>query len=178
MFESPSKRGAGYCIVWVVARMGRSQSLSSLARGLRRRHGVLRGVVAISALCCLSIASLASEPVSPDAEQRDRGHSLYRVYCETCHGKSGAGDGPTSRVLRVAPNDLTRLSQRNEGEFPRDSVYRAIDGRDVLPGHGSRQMPTWGFDLQEFGRDTNQEQDVRLRIEQLIEFLESIQRKP
>jgi mono/diheme cytochrome c family protein len=145
------------------------------ARGLL---GALPALAALGLLFHLFGAAAASEPMPPDPEQLERGHALYRVYCETCHGKTGAGDGPTSRVLRVAPPDLTRLNRRNEGEFPRERVYRAIDGRDALAGHGSRQMPIWGLDLQEFGTDVHQEPEIRLRIEQLIDYLESIQRRP
>ena len=67
----------------------------------------------------------------------ERGGNLYRIYCQTCHGQHGRGDGPTAEVLKVRPPDLTRLSSRNDAEFPEEAVRTTIDGRDNLPASGS-----------------------------------------
>lgn len=43
-----------------------------------------------------------SDPASADNAARlaasvERGQSIYRVYCQSCHGASGAGDGPVAQ---------------------------------------------------------------------------------
>ena len=80
-----------------------------------------------------------------------------------------------TEVLTIPPTDLTRVSQANEGEFPTEEVYAAIDGRDDLLAHGISKMPVWGLAFQEYDTDVDQEGQVRGRILQLIEYLKSIQ---
>ena len=132
------------------------------------------------ALFVVTLASLAAwtpadDGPSPDKESVARGAALYQYYCENCHGESAKGDGPTAAVLKVKPADLTRLSENNDGEFPSERVYRAIDGREPLAAHGRGQMPIWGLGFQEPNQDSNQEQQVRGRITQMIDYLKSIQ---
>ena len=40
-------------------------------------------------------------------------------------------------------NMLTRYTERNDGIFPSERIYRIIDGREVQ-SHGDRDMPVWG----------------------------------
>ena len=78
------------------------------------------------------------------------------------------------------PADLTQLQKNNKGEFPFWRVYRAIDGRELVRGHGSREMPLWGFvfQVEEGANGSTDKQDlVRGRIWQLVYYLESIQEK-
>lgn len=105
------------------------------------------------------------------------GRRAYSVYCASCHGKAGRGDGPVAADLKVEPTDLTRLAARNDGRFPRDQTYQAIDGRLLVRGHGTSEMPVWGATLQIPGSDRDQEREVRERIFDLLSYLESIQRK-
>lgn len=106
-----------------------------------------------------------------------RGHDLYAIHCANCHGSAGRGDGPMADVLKVPPPDLTLLSSRAGGTFPRHEVHRTIDGRREIRSHGGRQMPVWGLAFQERGRVAEQEQDVQARIADLVAYLESIQRE-
>lgn len=112
-----------------------------------------------------------------DPELAEHGRDLYRIYCRNCHGEQGKGDGPTAEALEVKPSDLTRLSQRNKGEFPFDETYATIDGRDDLSAHRRREMPIWGIAFQEWDTDVDQTEQVRERILRLIEYLKSIQRE-
>ena len=105
------------------------------------------------------------------------GRRAYSVYCASCHGKAGRGDGPVAADLKVEPTDLTRLAARNDGRFPRDRTYQAIDGRLLVRGHGTSEMPVWGATFQIPCSDRDQEREVRERILDLLSYLESIQRK-
>jgi mono/diheme cytochrome c family protein len=120
--------------------------------------------------------ALAAPAAGQSAEHAvERGALLYRIHCANCHGDSGAGDGPMAEVLTEAPTDLTRLARSAGGEFPAGDVRRAIDGREAVRGHGRQEMPVWGLTFQERGRDTDQEAEVRGRIDDLLAFLRSIQ---
>lgn len=81
-----------------------------------------------------------------------------------------------SRHLEPPPPDLTRLQDRYGDKMDTEKVYRIIDGRHSLPGHGPRQMPVWGFSFQTLEMDSDQEKEVRWRIESLVLYLETIQR--
>jgi mono/diheme cytochrome c family protein len=108
------------------------------------------------------------------------GRIKYQQYCANCHGSAGKGDGEMAKLFVFRPANLTQLGKQNNGEFPFWRVYRAIDGREVVRGHGSREMPLWGFVFQvEEGADgtSGQEDLVRGRIWQLVYYLESIQEK-
>ena len=105
----------------------------------------------------------------------EAGRRSFRTYCASCHGESAKGDGPVARDLKVRPSDLTALAKANGGEFPDGQVYRAIDGRAVVRGHGPRDMPVWGLNFQERGRDADQTREVQERIRDLLAYLRSIQ---
>ncbi|WP_242500435.1 cytochrome c [Tropicimonas sp. IMCC6043] len=71
------------------------------------------------------------------------GAALYSRYCATCHGATGAGDGPTAQIVLLPPPDLTGLAAENGGSFPFRQVILRIDGREALIAHGS-PMPIYG----------------------------------
>jgi hypothetical protein len=81
-----------------------------------------------------------------------------------------------AEALRRRPPNLTEILTRNKGVFPKEKVYRIIDGREKVPGHGGPDMPVWG---DAFLRSTESptEEMVRQRIQSLVEFLESIQKR-
>jgi mono/diheme cytochrome c family protein len=110
-------------------------------------------------------------------EAVEEGKLLYGIYCQSCHGSQGRGDGPMARTMQPRPNDLTVLSRDNGGKFPLARVLLSIDGRSRVPGHRKGHMPIWGLSLQEADADINQEDEVRDKIENLIEYLKSIQSK-
>ena len=146
----------------------------------RRRVRVNRWVwlLAVVPLLLAPLSGLVADPdPDPDPEPAMVGQSLYRVYCASCHGDSGKGDGSTAAYLTVKPTDLTKLSRRNGGEFPADRLREIIDGREDVRAHGSREMPLWGLTFQDWNVDSGQEEEVRQKIDQLLSYLETIQKK-
>jgi mono/diheme cytochrome c family protein len=133
-------------------------------------------VLLFGAVFCASSASAAP---SGDAGRRE-----FLNKCAACHGSGGRGDGPVAESLRVPPSDLTTLSKRNGGVFPRDRVYATIDGRDMVRAHGTREMPVWGNVLAAEGSGGTRSSsdapvdmatEVRSRIRLLVGYLERIQ---
>lgn len=105
------------------------------------------------------------------------GEIEYQNSCAVCHGVDGKGQGPMGRFLIVRPSDLTLLSKKNSGTFPFWQTYRAIDGRDAIRGHGTREMPLWGdrFRSQAGGNDTGSRAQAAGRLLALVFYLQHIQ---
>jgi mono/diheme cytochrome c family protein len=144
--------------------------------GSRPAAAAVAAALAAAALLASAPApSRASAATQSPEHAIDRGALLYRIHCANCHGDGGEGDGPMAEVLTERPPDLTRLPRTAEGGFPADEVRAAIDGREAILSHGRQEMPVWGLTFQQRGRDTDQEAEVRGRIDDLIAFLRSIQ---
>lgn len=128
-------------------------------------------------LGCAALAVLAAcQPKEmPEAEE---GRRLYAENCALCHGPAGAGDGPVAAGLKPAPADLTRISARNDGDFPRAEVLSMLDGytRVDLPGDG---MPEFGEllrgDLIPVDVGDGRQTPTPRKLVALMEYLESIQ---
>jgi mono/diheme cytochrome c family protein len=127
------------------------------------------------------ILAIASSAVLP-AEKPDQGRIEYTNNCLNCHGQSGDGNGPYASLLNKTPSDLTRLSKSNKGVFPFARVYEVIDGRQVVTGHGQRDMPIWGktYRIESgerlFETYYDPEIYVRTRILALIEYIGRLQK--
>lgn len=102
------------------------------------------------------------------------GQEMFRAYCASCHGFDGKGKGPVAPALRKQPSDLTVLSKKNGGKFPRDTVSSVIEGTDFITEHGSRDMPVWGDAFRAVNRD---ESMVKIKVRNLTAYIESIQQK-
>jgi len=123
-----------------------------------------------SVLLIASLVFAAGCQVAEQVPEYD-GRNLYLGYCASCHGPTGAGDGPVAPSLVFTMQDLRTLSQRHDG-FPREWLQDVIDGRTLRAVHGSRDMPVWGW---QFRRVEPSEAYVAARIEALVDYLESIQ---
>lgn len=120
------------------------------------------------------------------AEKTASGKSEFRNSCSLCHGSDGKGGG-VAELLKTAPPDLTKLSKKNGGKFPADRIAAMIDGRELVKGHGDRDMPAWGnrysmdkVKAAEYYGDmpyTDTEMYVKSRIKALTDYLVSIQSK-
>lgn len=101
------------------------------------------------------------------------GSGLYATYCAVCHGTDAKGTGPLAESLKRRPADLTQLAKASGGTLNRDQVFRIIDGRNPVKGHGGGDMPVWG-DAFERSADAGP-QAVKDRIDALVEYLASMQ---
>lgn len=93
-------------------------------------------------MAAAAVAALSGEA---PAQEVDVGKAEFLSSCASCHGADAKGDGPVAAALKRRPADLTALAKNNNGVFPVQKIYRVIDGRDEIAGHGSREMPIWGY---------------------------------
>jgi mono/diheme cytochrome c family protein len=88
--------------------------------------------------------TLGGREVSPDT--LNQGRDLYFKYCVSCHGETGAGDGPAARSLKFPPRDF-RLAKfsfveadpKRAGELP---THQELVDR-IRSGVPERGMPPW-----------------------------------
>ena len=121
----------------------------------------------------------AQEDTDPNAGVS--GEHDFNMYCASCHGESGKGDGRIAARLEKKPPDLTRLTQRY-GTFPRDKVIQFIDGQADVAAHGNRDMPVWGkwFTLEAtegLGGAEGDAATVKRRIDNVVDYIETLQVK-
>jgi mono/diheme cytochrome c family protein len=122
----------------------------------------------------LGLRSAAQAPQQPPSVLIDSlaGRDSFELYCASCHGSGGRGDGPLTRELRTRPADLTALARRSNGTFPREGVRAFITGTGrTVAAHGTTEMPIWGPLFRAFESDAR----TRERISNLVSHIESIQ---
>jgi mono/diheme cytochrome c family protein len=101
------------------------------------------------------------------------GEDSFNFYCATCHGRDAKGGGPVAAALTTKPADLTTLGRRNRGTFPRAEVIAYVNGTGrPLPAHGPADMPVWG---PIFRALENSDPRVKVRIENIVTYIESLQ---
>ena len=129
----------------------------------------------------LGLMFLLSPPSSLSTAQEMEviagGELEYQNHCAVCHGVDASGNGIMSKYLALPPANLTQLSKKYGGKFPFWQVYRTIDGRDEVRGHGMSQMPVWGqrFRAESGGNDPGARSQAAGRILSLVFFLQHIQ---
>ena len=134
--------------------------------------------VFIAAVCACQLASgQTTGPANPPLVMTSMyGRDLFEFYCAPCHGRNGKGGGPAAPALRTQPPDLTTITARNGGAFPKARIESFVTGEqsNVPAAHGSRDMPIWGPIFK--GLDPNSTAN-RVRVSNVVEYLASIQGK-
>jgi mono/diheme cytochrome c family protein len=102
------------------------------------------------------------------------GPDVFKFYCAPCHGHDGKGNGPVAVALKSRPPDLTEIARRNGGIFPKARVESFVTNGDVnpSPAHGTADMPVWGPTFRSLDPSDAR---VRVRIDNLVEYVESLQ---
>ncbi len=87
-------------------------------------------------------AAAAAAPAEPSYEAR-LGRQVFRHYCQTCHGETGAGDGFNAFNLDPRPRDLSdpAFQKKSDADLA-DAIRRGGAGVGLSP-----LMPPWGRTL-------------------------------
>ncbi|MEK9137498.1 MAG: c-type cytochrome, partial [Bacteroidota bacterium] len=100
------------------------------------------------------ILTIDTEPVQTP-EMVKSGKAVYALSgCWNCHGKTGAGDGPSAEALAddfgrsIKPYNFTRAGAFKGGGTPKD-IYRTFS-----TGIGGTPMPGYGEDALTIGRES------------------------
>lgn len=72
-----------------------------------------------------------TNPMKGDAEALTTGKALWVKHCQSCHGKSGKGDGPKASQLKTLPEDMTKaaIQKQSDGAL----FYKSSEGRKDMP---------------------------------------------
>jgi mono/diheme cytochrome c family protein len=113
---------------------------------------VTRGVVAIAAT--LIVAACSDAPpeftesvvlagVEVDAATLNRGQRIFNLYCSSCHGEDGSGEGPAARPLTTKPRDFRKADFKyvsgEPGSLPTDEDLATT----IRNGRIDTGMPAW-----------------------------------
>jgi hypothetical protein len=139
-----------------------------------------RGAPYIPVVCfTLSLLALPGISASVGAEDKPLlkwGKDLFVTHCASCHGKDATGSGPAAKALNPRPADLTQLSQRYGGEFPRLEVVQFIEGQRPVKAHQSA-MPRWGAILRKRSDGSVSAGGSIPEIYAITDYLASIQKQ-
>lgn len=77
------------------------------------------------------------------ADVLNRGHRVYSLYCSSCHGRDGAGDGGAARSLQTKPRDFRQAAFKygsgGVDGLPTDAELAVT----ILQGRVETGMPAW-----------------------------------
>jgi mono/diheme cytochrome c family protein len=72
-----------------------------------------------------------SNPVKSDDESLKAGKALWTKHCQSCHGKTGLGDGTKAAQLETELSDFT--TDEVQGQSDGALFYKTSEGRDEMP---------------------------------------------
>ncbi len=70
-------------------------------------------------------------PVAPNAESLKNGKELWARNCQSCHGKSGQGDGSKAAQLKTEPGDFSLAEEQKQTDG--SLFYKISEGREDMP---------------------------------------------
>ena len=95
-------------------------------------------------------------PAAAFAGDAAAGKTTFTMFCSSCHGDSGKGDGPVGAVLNPPPRDLSKgdfkFDTNGDGKAGTDEDLLNIITNGAAKYGGSAQMAPWGGSLSESDR--------------------------
>jgi mono/diheme cytochrome c family protein len=120
----------------------------NMGLGMGRGAGMGMGGGGNSSLMTFHHAEIPAEyagltnPTAADDASLARGEEAYALYCTSCHGTSGLGDGVAATALDPAPAAIARTSQMLSDDY---LFWRISEGG----AHFATAMPAWDVALDE-----------------------------
>ncbi len=88
----------------------------------------------------LDAAQKLTNPITADAKSVALGGKLFKIYCATCHGESGKGDGLVGAKLLLQPYDLT--AEQTKGRADGFIWGYMTFGGAIMPSYANDLSPT------------------------------------
>ena len=105
---------------------------------------MIRTTALLFTLIFLMLIGFSSGAFAGDAAA---GKTVYDANCSSCHGVSGAGDGPVGAALNPPPRDFTtgdfKFDTDGEGGPGTDADLKAVIEKGALAFGGSPLMAPW-----------------------------------
>ena len=83
-------------------------------------------------------------PLAGNANSAEAGKQVYNVYCTSCHGETGMGDGPAAASLDPTPQPLAKNQTSLSDAY---LFWRISEGGLMAPFKSA--MPAWKNALDE-----------------------------
>lgn len=74
-----------------------------------------------------------TNPVKSDAGSLKEVKALWVKHCQSCHGKTGKGDGTKAAQLDSEVGDLTVVESQKQSDGA--LFYKTLEGRDDMPSY-------------------------------------------
>lgn len=83
-------------------------------------------------------ASKRANPLPPSPEALAKGQAIFQKSCATCHGSTGAGDGPKAKLVgkKLAPL-MPLIQAQSDGAL----FWKITHGRQKMPSFDSDLSP-------------------------------------
>lgn len=85
-----------------------------------------------------------ANPVKATPASIARGKKLYAANCASCHGPSGAGDGPVGAALNPRPANLAAMAPQHPAG---DLGWKIENGRGAMPAWKGTLKPNQIWDV-------------------------------
>ncbi len=76
-------------------------------------------------------SSSMANPVKSSPESIAAGKSLWTRHCQSCHGKTGLGDGSKAAQLKTEPGNFTKADFQSQSDG--SIFYKTNQGREDMP---------------------------------------------
>ena len=100
----------------------------------------------LTAVVCLAVLAAPSAARAQDVAQ---GQQVYSLYCVTCHGENGDGQGPVGKTLNPPPRNFGSGDFKYGGTD--EAIFEVISNGAASQG-GSPLMAPWGAVIPEADR--------------------------
>jgi len=70
-------------------------------------------------------------PYAGLVDEEQIGQEIYGIYCQTCHGIKGKGDGINAKLIETPVADFTLAPFKNQSDG--SIYYKAYTGRNDMP---------------------------------------------
>ena len=105
----------------------------------------------LSLFCALAFAASIAPTSALAAGDVAAGKEKFTMFCVTCHGETGKGDGPGGQGLTPPPRDFSKgefkFDANKNGKVGEDADLKLVISKGPAEYGGAPFMPAWGGTL-------------------------------